>query len=208
MRPFAGTFAVQMRFTSVSVTTQKTSFRPRRSAASAMAKKVVRSGRSSRLRVCSTTPAAEPLEHQPVQPHRSEGRLGQVAEGVVGTDRLEAVVGAPQPRADHRHLVHPRDALVQALQCHPSLPLGRVDHRAGVGGDDPLVGDVPEGVRRTLVPVAHVHRDHPGLIHVTSSHPVAMQSGKEPASDRSVIRPQLEGFSLSTSPSSRSLFVP
>jgi hypothetical protein len=27
--------------------------------------------------------AAEPLTHQPVQPHRSEGRLGQVAEGVV-----------------------------------------------------------------------------------------------------------------------------
>ena len=61
MRPFAGTFAAQMRFTSVSVTTQKTSFRPRRSAASAMAKKVVRSGRSSRLRVCSTTLLPNPL---------------------------------------------------------------------------------------------------------------------------------------------------
>jgi hypothetical protein len=91
--------------------------------------------------------AAESLEHQPVQPHRSEGRLGQVAKGVVGADGLQAVVGAPQPGADHRHLVHTRDAFVQGLHGHPSLALGGVDHRARIGGDDSLVGDIPEGIR-------------------------------------------------------------
>jgi hypothetical protein len=36
----------------------------------------------------------------------------------------------------------------------------------------PSVGDIPDGIGRTLVPVAHVRRDYPSLIHGTSSHSV------------------------------------
>ena len=60
MRLSRGFSATQMRLTSVSVTTQKTFSRPARSAASATAKKVVSSGSSGRVRVCSTTLPPKP----------------------------------------------------------------------------------------------------------------------------------------------------
>ena len=113
---------------------------------------------------------AQPLEHRAAQPLPDEvvhdpvveRRFRAVPQRVEGRDLQQAVQHGEHRVAHDRHALGARDELVGPAEAAPQARLVLVRHAGTAGGEDALVREVGEGVRRALVAQPHVGGHDPG----------------------------------------------